>query len=92
MGDCSTANVNQIQFTELSAQYTGQQGYDGNEWPVKILNDGQPWSITIPNAPPGNYILRDEVSLLYYKCCIGRLIRCIVDRSPFFELQSWVPA
>jgi hypothetical protein len=61
IGDCSTTNLAQVQWTELSADYVGQQTYSNGGWPVAPLNNGKPWSDTVPDAPSGDYLIRDEV-------------------------------
>ncbi|KAG8815696.1 hypothetical protein FRC19_000873 [Serendipita sp. 401] len=65
-GDCSTTDPTTVQWVELTSQYTGQQGYDGTYWPVRTLASGQPWTDTIPPAPNGDYLIRNELTALHY--------------------------
>ncbi|PVF96280.1 hypothetical protein CPB86DRAFT_518995 [Serendipita vermifera] len=66
---CQGTNVNDVQFTELSADYTGPQTYQNGEWPANRLHQDQPWNIQIPNVSPGYYVLRDELTALHFSDC-----------------------
>ncbi|CAG8700653.1 3754_t:CDS:2, partial [Acaulospora colombiana] len=65
-GDCGSVDVTQLEFTELGSEYTGQQGWDGSTWPVHVLAEGGAWYDKIPDAPTGDYILRNELTALHY--------------------------
>ncbi|KAG8836273.1 Iron-sulfur assembly protein 1 [Serendipita sp. 399] len=65
-GDCSTTDPTTVQWVELTDKYTGQQTYDGTYWPVRVLASDQAWADTIPSAPNGDYLIRNELTALHY--------------------------
>lgn len=66
IGDCGSTDPTQVEWTELPSQYTGQQTWDGNSWPVVTLANGNPWADSVPPAPNGDYLIRNELTALHY--------------------------
>lgn len=72
IGDCGSTDPTQVEWTEIGPEYTGQQTWDGNSWPVRQLANGQPWWDKVPSAPNGDYLIRNEVRSFLFL----RITRC----------------
>jgi len=66
IGSCQTTDPTQVEWTELPAANVGWQTWNGNNWPVSVLAAGNTWSVSIPDVPSGDYLLRDELTALHY--------------------------
>lgn len=67
IGDCSTTDPTQVEWTELPAQNVGNwQTWNGQNWPVSVLAAGNTWSVSIPDVATGDYLLRDELTALHF--------------------------